>query len=219
MEAKKISQRAVKSMINSNTILLHIGNFEKGKRTNLKRAVNECVYASRLYYNTELQSDSEKIEYLVCNQPDRLLNVKRYETHIVAINEYTEYHINFDESSKYYILVIGGMMFLIVSDMGWCNIWQVFDSVVDELDKDPLLKEIKQSGVITEDQIQTLKKRSNDLQCNIIKYMSKEYKLTVEFRNGQRYCYYGKTKKQAIAEFKRNFGNFSNFVKKQWELV
>lgn len=49
--------------------------------------------------------------------------------------------------------------------------------------------------------------------------MSKEYKLTVEFRNGQRYCYYGKTKKQAIAEFKRNFGNFSNFVKKQWELV
>ena len=166
MEAKKISQRAVKSMINSNTILLHIGNFETGKRTNLKRAVNECVYASRLYYNTELQSDSEKIEYLVYNQPDRLLNVKR----IVAINEYTEYHINFDESSKYYILVIGGMMFLIVSDMGWCNIWQVFDSVVDELDKDPLLKEIKQSGVITEDQIQTLKKRSNDLQCNIIKY-------------------------------------------------
>lgn len=35
-----------------------------------------------------------------------------------------------------------------------------------------------------------------------------EYKLTVEFYNGQRYCYYGKTKKQAIAEFKRNFGNF-----------
>lgn len=28
MEAKKISQRAVKSMINSNTILLHIGNLK-----------------------------------------------------------------------------------------------------------------------------------------------------------------------------------------------
>ena len=25
--------------------------------------------------------------------------------------------------------------------------------------------------------------------------IEKEYKLTVEFRNGQRYCYYGKTKK------------------------
>lgn len=36
MEAKKISQRAVKSMINSNITLLHIGNFETGKRTNLK---------------------------------------------------------------------------------------------------------------------------------------------------------------------------------------
>lgn len=28
----------------------------------------------------------------------------------------------------------------------------------------------------------------------------KEYKLTVEFHNGQRFCYYGKTKKQAIVE-------------------
>lgn len=128
MEAKKNSQRAAKSMINSNTILLHIGNFETGKRTNLKRAVSECVYASRLYYNTEIQSDSEKIEYLVCNQPNRLFNVKIYETHIAAINEYTEYHINFDESSKYYTLVIGGMQFLIVSDLGWCNIWQVFNT-------------------------------------------------------------------------------------------
>ena len=41
----------------------------------------------------------------------------------------------------------------------------------------------------------------------------KEYKLTVEFRNGQRYCYYGKTK------FKRNFGNFKGFIKKEWEII
>lgn len=151
MEAKRISQRAVKNMINGNTALLHIGNFEAGKRTNLKRAVNECVYASRLYYNTEIQ-------------------VELHETHIAAFNEYTEYHINFDDTSKYYTLVISGMQFLIVSDMGWCNIYQVFDSVVDDLDKEPLLKEIKQSGVITEDQIQTLKKRSNDLRRNVINY-------------------------------------------------
>lgn len=62
------------------------------------------------------------------------------------------------------------MQFLIVSDMGWCNIYQVFDSMVEELDKDPLFKEIKQSGVITKDQIQTLKKRSNDLRRNVINY-------------------------------------------------
>lgn len=48
---------------------------------------------------------------------------------------------------------------------------------------------------------------------------NKEYKLTVEYRNGQRYCYYGKTKKQAIAEIKRNFGNFRGFVKKEWEII
>ena len=128
MEAKKISQRAVKNMINSNTTLLHIGNFKTGKRTNLKRAVNECVYASRLYYNTELQSNSKKIQYLSVYDTDRLFNVRRYEIYIAAINEYTEYRINFDETSKYYTLVISGMRFLIVSDMGWCNIWQVFNT-------------------------------------------------------------------------------------------
>lgn len=134
MEAKRISQRAVKNMINGNTALLHIGNFDTGKRTNLKRAVSECVYTSRLYYNKELQSDNEKIEYLVYSQPYRVFKVELYETHIAAFNEYTEYHINFDDTSKYYTLVISGMQFLIVSDLGWCNIYQVFDSVVEEND-------------------------------------------------------------------------------------
>lgn len=43
MKAKRISQKAVKNMINGNTALLHIGNFDTGKRTNLKRAVGECT--------------------------------------------------------------------------------------------------------------------------------------------------------------------------------
>lgn len=176
MEAKKISQKAVKNMINSNTTLLHIGKFKTGNRTNLKRAVSECVYTSRLYYNTELQSDEEKFGFLVYNQPDRLFKVKLYKTRIAAINE----------TSKYYTLVISGMQFLIESDLGWCNIYQVLDETSETSETDG------------ED---------------------KEYKLTVEFYNGQRYCYYGKTKKQAIAEFKRNFGNFRGFVKKEWELV
>lgn len=84
-----------------------------------------------------------------------MFKVELYETHIAAFNEYTEYHINFDDTSKYYTLVISGMQFLIVSYLGWCNIYQVFDSVVEELDKDPL---------------QTLKKRSNDLRRNVINY-------------------------------------------------
>lgn len=37
-------------MIDGNTALLHIGNFDTGKRTGLKRAVSE----------KELQSDNEK---------------------------------------------------------------------------------------------------------------------------------------------------------------
>lgn len=114
MKAKRISQKAVKNMINGNTALLHIGNFDTGKRTNLKRAVSECVYTSRLYYNKELQSDNEKIY----SQPYRVFKIELYETHIAAFNEY----INFDDTSKYYTLVISGMQFLIVSDLGWCNI-------------------------------------------------------------------------------------------------
>jgi hypothetical protein len=70
------------------------------------------------------------------------------------------------------------MQFLIVSDMGWCNIYQVFEAKGD----------------------------------------NKEYKLTVEFRNGARYCYYGKTKKEALAAFRKSFGSFRGFVKKEWTI-
>lgn len=101
-----MSQKAVKNMINGNTALLHIGNFDTGKRTSLKRAVSEKIYS----------------------QPYRVFKVELYKTHIAAFNEYTEYHINFDDTSKYYTLVISGMQFLIVSDLGWCNIWQVFNT-------------------------------------------------------------------------------------------
>lgn len=47
----------------------------------------------------------------------------------------------------------------------------------------------------------------------------KEYKLTVEFHNGSRYCYYGKTKKEALAAFRKSFGSFRSFVKKEWEII
>lgn len=71
-----------------------------------------------------MQSDNEKIEYLVYSQPYRVFKVELYKTHIAAFNEYTD----FDDTSKYYTLVISGMQFLIVSDLGWCNIWQVFNT-------------------------------------------------------------------------------------------
>lgn len=62
MKAKRISQKAVKNMINGNTALLHIGNFDTGKRTNLKRAVSECVYTSRLYYNYDFSQRKRMIK-------------------------------------------------------------------------------------------------------------------------------------------------------------
>ena len=44
----------------------------------------------------------------------------------------------------------------------------------------------------------------------------KGYKLTVAFYNGSRYWYYGKTKKESITNFKKVFGSFNGFVKKEW---
>lgn len=49
--------------------------------------------------------------------------------------------------------------------------------------------------------------------------MSKEYKLTVEYHNGSRYCYYGKSKKEALLAFKKSFGSFKGFIKKEWEII
>lgn len=40
----------------------------------------------------------------------------------------------------------------------------------------------------------------------------------VEFHSGARYCYYGNTKKEALAAFKKSFGSFKGFVKKEWTI-
>lgn len=45
-----------------------------------------------------------------------------------------------------------------------------------------------------------------------------KFYLTVEFHNGVRYYYSGKTKKEATANFKKKWGSFRGFVKKEWEI-
>jgi hypothetical protein len=45
-----------------------------------------------------------------------------------------------------------------------------------------------------------------------------EFNLTVEHHAGSRYSYYGKTKKEATEKFKKKWGNFSGFVKKEWNI-
>ena len=199
MKAKRISQRAVKSMINSNVTLLHIGNYETGKRTNLKRAVSECVYASRLYYNTELQSDSEKIEYLSVCDTDRLFEVKLYETHIAAFNEYTEYHI----TSKYYTLVISGIRFLIVSDMGWCNIWQVFNTDT------PVTTDCKQETETNCEQVYDVV--FNDDAASNCKHINSTYECCMQWIEANRHdntTYFGDYKGGTVSIVEVNTGNY-----------
>lgn len=36
--------------------------------------------------------------------------------------------------------------------------------------------------------------------------------------NEARYCYYGNTKKEALTAFRKSFGSFKGFVKKEWTI-
>ena len=47
---------------------------------------------------------------------------------------------------------------------------------------------------------------------------NEEYRLTVEFHNGDKYCYYGKTKKEAESKFKKAFGSYRGFISKEWSI-
>lgn len=203
MKAKRISQKAVKNMINGNTALLHIGNFDTGKRTNLKRAVSECVYTSRLYYNKELQSDNEKIEYLVYSQPYRVFKVELYKTHIAAFDEYTEYHINFDDTSKYYTLVISGMQFLIVSDLGWCNIWQVFNTDT------PVTTDCKQETETNCEQVYDV--AFNDDTASNCKHINSTYECCMQWIEANRHdntTYFADYKGGTVSIVEVNTGNY-----------
>lgn len=175
MKAKRISQKAVKNMINGNTALLHIGNFDTGKRTNLKRAVSECVYTSRLYYNKDLQSD----------------------------NEYTEYHINFDDTSKYYTLVISGMQFLIVSDLGWCNIWQVFNTDT------PVTTDCKQETETNCEQVYDVV--FNDDTASNCKHINSTYECCMQWIEANRHdntTYFADYKGGTVSIVEVNTGNY-----------
>ena len=199
MEAKRISQRAVKS----NTVLLHIGNFETGKRTNLRRAVDECVYTSRLYYNTEIYSEREKVNYLSLKHNDKLFEVKLYETHIAAFNEYTEYHINFDDTSKYYTLVISGMQFLIVSDLGWCNIWQVFNTDT------PVTTDCKQETETNCEQVYDVV--FNDDTASNCKHINSTYECCMQWIEANRHdntTYFADYKGGTVSIVEVNTGNY-----------
>lgn len=213
MKAKRISQKAVKNMINGNTALLHIGNFDTGKRTNLKRAVSECVYTSRLYYNKELQSDNEKIEYLVYSQPYRVFKVELYKTHIAAFNEYTEYYINFDDTSKYYTLVISGMQFLIVSDLDWCNIWQVFNTDT------PVTTDCKQETETNCEQVYDVV--FNDDTASNCKHINSTYECCMQWIEANRHdntTYFADYKGGTVSIVEVNTGNYvytENIIQKQ----
>ena len=48
---------------------------------------------------------------------------------------------------------------------------------------------------------------------------NKEWNLTVRFKNGSSYSYYGDTKKEALDKYKKAFGDFKGVTNKEWELV
>lgn len=128
MKAKRISQKAVKNMINGNTALLHIGNFDTGKRTNLKRVKSKC-YTTTYEYNGFLEN-ATKLAIIAEVNIYRVFEVERSETCYYLKNDYTEYNIYIDNKTKFYYTEIKGNKFIAVTYMGVCNVYQLFSEIL-----------------------------------------------------------------------------------------
>lgn len=128
MKAKRISQKAVKNMINGNTALLHIGNFETGLRTNLKRVKSKC-YTTTYEYNGFLEN-ATKLAIIAEVNIYRVFEVERSETCYYLKNDYTEYNIYIDNKTKFYYTEIKGNKFIAVTYMGVCNVYQLFSEIL-----------------------------------------------------------------------------------------
>ena len=63
----------------------------------------------------------------------RVFKAEKRELYHVLRNDYTSYHINFDDGYKFYYGEINGNQFLIVSSLGYCNIFQLFRVSLPEI--------------------------------------------------------------------------------------
>lgn len=118
MKAKRISQKAVKNMINGNTALLHIGNFDTGKRTGLKRAVYR-VFNTGTPVTTgckqETETDCEQVYDVVFND-DTASNCKHINSTYECCMQWIE--ANRHDNTTYFADYKGGTVSIVEVNTG-----------------------------------------------------------------------------------------------------
>lgn len=127
MTAKK-----AKELLYDIETFVHIGGFETGYRVNLKRSKSLCHYAYNEY--KDFCDDETKLAVMAEMDVCRVFKAEKRELYHVLRNDYTSYYIYFDDESKFYYGEINGNQFLIVSSLGYCNIFQLFRVSLPEIE-------------------------------------------------------------------------------------
>lgn len=107
MEAKRITINQAKKVLENINTYVHVGKFETGLRTNLKRVKSKC-YTTTYEYNGFLENA----------------------TKLAIIAEVNIYRVFEVERSEFYYTEIKGNKFIAVTYMGVCNVYQLFSEIL-----------------------------------------------------------------------------------------
>lgn len=118
MKAKRISSNQAKELIGNVKSVIHLGGFETGKRTNLNKAIELCKSSYSIVFSS--------LEFLF---------EKEYQTEqkVRFINFLGENYEIWLESGKVYTFENEGEKFLIVTGLGFCNVYKLIEK--DESEK------------------------------------------------------------------------------------
>lgn len=123
MEAKKLTVNQVKNLVNSVKAIYRLYGFETGKRTNLQKAIKEC----RFDYAELRKGIDTSFSY-----PESVFE-KEYQIDTKAHfgNNGICYEIWF-EDNKCYLFQMYETKYLIVSDLGFCNVYRLIEKTESE---------------------------------------------------------------------------------------
>lgn len=112
MKAKRISSNQAKELIGNVKSVIRLGGFETGKRTNLNKAIELCKSSYSIVFSS--------LEFLF---------EKEYQTEqkVRFINFLGENYEIWFESGKVYTFENEGEKFLIVTGLGFCNVYKLIE--------------------------------------------------------------------------------------------
>ena len=123
MEAKKLTVNQAKNLVNDTKAIYRLCGFETGKRTNLQKAIKEC----RFDYAELGKGIDTSLSY-----PENVFD-KEYQIEINTrfTNDLSSYEIWF-EDFKCYLFQMYETKYLIVSGLGYCNVYRLIEKTESE---------------------------------------------------------------------------------------